>query len=109
MDGYATCSRNKDSGRQYANQSREPICLENHVVSAPKTTGRELQYYMTRMFYKYAQLPTLTSLFPHFHLQGHHTLSSVTFRENTLTLSTSTNRVNTHFLLFTFDFHNQPP
>ena len=31
---YATCFRNKDGGRQYTNQSREPIDQENHVVSA---------------------------------------------------------------------------
>ena len=31
---YATCSWNKDGGRQYTNQSREPIGQENHVVSA---------------------------------------------------------------------------
>ena len=60
-------------------------------------------YYMTRILYKYAHLPTLT-LFSYFHLQGQHTLSSVTFRENTHTLSILTNRVNTLFLLFTFDF-----
>ena len=63
---------------------------------------------MTRILYKYANLPTFT-LFLHFHLQSQHTLSSVTSRENILTLSISTNRVNTLFLLFTFDFNNQPP
>ena len=60
-------------------------------------------YSMTRILYKCAHLPTLF-LFSHFHLQRQHSLSSVTSRENTLTLSISTNRVNTLFLLFTFDF-----
>ena len=82
---------------------------------------------MTRIFYKYSNLPTLTlfstislggqhssfsqfhsesqhSSLSHFHLQGQHTLSSVTSRENTLTLSISTHRVNTLVLLFTFYF-----
>ena len=56
-------------------------------------------YYTTRILYKYAHLPTLT-LFSHFHLQGQHTLSSVTSRENTLNLSISTNRIKTLFLFF---------
>ena len=43
-------------------------------------------YYMTRILYKYAHLPTFT-LFSHFHLQGQHTLSSVTSRENTHSLN----------------------
>ena len=42
-------------------------------------------YSMTRILYKYAHLPTLT-LFSYFHLQGQHTLSSVTSRENTIIL-----------------------
>ena len=64
-------------------------------------------YSMTRVFYKYSNLPTLTLFFSqfhlesqhsslsHFHLQSQHTLSGVTSRENTLTLSISTKRVNT--------------
>ena len=71
-------------------------------------------YSMTRVFYKYSTLPTLTlflqfylenqhSSFLHFHLECQHTLSSLTSRENTLTQSISTNRVNTLFLFFTFD------
>ena len=60
-------------------------------------------YFMTRIVYKYSHLPALI-LFHIFHLQIQHTLSSVTFRENTLTLSISTNRVNTFFLFFTFNF-----
>ena len=95
-------------------QSRKPIGQENHVVSAKNYVRISISsrvfgaYSMTRIFYKYAHLPTLF-LFSHFHLQSQHTLSSVTSRENTLTLSISTNRVNTPFLLFTFDFHNQLP
>ena len=54
-------------------------------------------YYMTRILYKYAHLRTST-LFSHFHLLVQHTLSSVTSRENTLTLSISTNRVKKLFL-----------
>ena len=58
-------------------------------------------YNMTRIVYN-------TFIFQHyslshFHLQVQHALSSVTSRENTLTLSISTNRVNTLFLFFTFD------
>ena len=69
-------------------------------------------YSMTRIFYKYRHLSTPLSFFSHFHLsyfhlQDQHTLSNVTSRENTLTLSISTNRVNTLFLLFTFDFRHE--
>ena len=63
---------------------------------------------MTRIFYKYAHLPTFT-LLPHFHLQGQHTLSSVTSRENTFTLSISTNRVNSPFLFLHLTSSSQPP
>ena len=85
------------------------ISLRNLLVRrttwlVPKTTSPTSisssdfgAYYMTRILYKYVHLPTLT-LFSHFHSQGQHTLSSVTSRENTLTLSISTNRVNTLFL-----------
>ena len=70
-------------------------------------------YYVTWIFYKYSNLPTLTlfsqfhlesqhSSLSHFHLQGQYALSSVTSRENTLTLSISTNRVNTLFLFLHF-------
>ena len=57
---------------------------------------------MRRIIYKYSRLPTLI-LFT-FQLQGQHTVSIVTSRENTLTLSISTNRINTFFLFLTFDF-----
>ena len=50
---------------------------------------------MTRILHKYTHLPTLT-LFSHFHLQGQPTLSSVTSRENTLTLSFQLTAVNRH-------------
>ena len=61
-----------------------------------KTTSRVFgTYYMTRILYKYAHLPTLT-LFSHLHLQGQRTLSSVTSRENTLTLSFQLTAVNRH-------------
>ena len=51
---------------------------------------------MTRIFYKYAHLPTLSLSFAHFHLQGQHTLSSVTSREGTITLSFQLTAVYRH-------------
>ena len=59
-------------------------------------------YCMTRIVYKYARLPTLI-LF-HIFTYRVNTLFPLTSIENTLTLSISTNRVNTLFLFFTFDY-----
>ena len=82
------------------------ISLGNLLASrttwlVPKTTSATSisscvfgAFYTTRILYKYAHLPTLT-FFSHFHLQGQHTLSSVTSRENTLTLSILTNSQHT--------------
>ena len=60
-------------------------------------------YCMTKIVYKCSHLPTLI-LFYIFTYRVNTTLSIMTFRENILTLSISTNRVNTLFLFFTFDF-----
>ena len=60
-------------------------------------------YSMTRILYKYFVFQNSSSL-SHFHLQVQHTLSNVISRENILTLSISTNRFNTLFLFFIFDF-----
>ena len=110
---YATCSQKKRWKTHVNIQSWELIGQENYVVSAQNYVHISISsrvfgpYSMTRIFCEYAILPT-HFLFSHFHLQGQHTLSSVTSRENTLTVSISTNRVNTLFLLFTFDCYNQP-
>ena len=60
-------------------------------------------YCMTRIIYKYSHLPTLI-LFHIFTYRVNTFFSSVTSKENALTLSISTNRVNILFLFFTFDF-----
>ena len=64
-------------------------------------------YYMTRIVYKYSHFQH--HLLSHFHLQGQRILSSVTSRENTLTLSISTHRVNTLFLFLHLTSSSQPP
>ena len=50
---------------------------------------------MTRNFYKYFIFQHSSS-FSHFHSQGQHILSSVTSRENTITLSFQQTAVNRH-------------
>ena len=50
---------------------------------------------MTHIFYKYFVFQHFSS-FSHFHLQGQHTLTSVTSRENTITLSFQLTAVNRH-------------
>ena len=87
--------------------ARKTTWLVPKTTSATSISSRVFGAYYIRILHKYAHLPTLTH-FSHFHLQGQHTLFSVISRENTLTLSISTNRINTFFLLFIFDFHNQP-
>ena len=78
--------------------------LKNALCHTCSLGGASNKYHsMTRILYKYFVFQHSSPL-SHFHLQSQHTLSCVTFRENTLTLSIWTNRVNTLFLLFTFDF-----
>ena len=112
--------------------ARRTTWLGHKTTSATSIFSRVLgAYYMTRIFYKYSNLLTLTLFFTislgkstqlfftiaestplslsHFHLQSRHTLSSVTSRENTLTLSISTNRVNTLFLFLRLTSSSQPP
>ena len=55
---------------------------------------------MTIIFYKYAHLPT------HFHLQGQHTLSSVTSRENTIALSFQLTAVYRHKNVYATPFRS---
>ena len=77
--------------------ARRTTCLVLKTTSAISIFTHVFRAYsMTRIFDKYSNLPTLTAFFTksslsHFLLQGQHTLSSVISRENTLTLSISTN------------------
>ena len=73
----------------------EPWSVLKTTSTMPISSGVFGAYSMTSILYKYAHLPTLT-LFSHFHLQGQYTLSSVTSRENTTTLSFELTTVNRH-------------
>ena len=66
--------------------TRRTMWLMPKTMSTPAISSRVFgAYSMTRILYKYTHLPTLT-LFSHFFLQGQHTLSNGTSRENTITL-----------------------
>ena len=84
--------------------ARRTTCLMLRTTSATSIFSHVFgAYSMTRIPYKYFVFQHFSSFSP-FYLQGQHTLFNVTSRENTLTLSISTNRLNTLFLFFTFDF-----